>query len=190
MDKISSDEELAQQLANGREMALREIVHRYEMPLRNYVRRRCFSCQSEVDDILQDVFLRVFTHIREFDAGLKFSAWIYRITHNIMISRIRRHSVRGNTLPLEPELIPSDIFRTDAPLESRELRQAISDILGHMPDKLRNVFVLRFLEGKDYAEIGDILRENVNTVATWIRRGRASFLSEANAMGLRLYLED
>jgi len=185
-----SDEELARQLAEGDDSALSALVRRYQRPLAFYIRRRCFSCQDEVEDILQDVFLQVFVHIREFDAGLSFSAWVYRFTHNAMVSRIRRHGVRAPTQNLDPELLPSDRFRADAPVEAHELARAVAAIESRMPDKLRDAFVLRFLEEKDYSEIGDILRENLNTVATRIRRAREFFMAEAAQMGLRLYLED
>lgn len=184
-----TDEELTRELAQGRDLALTELVRRWEKPLRNYVRRRCFSCHRDADDLLQDVFLRVYTHIRDFDAGLSFSAWIFRMTHNVMVSRIRKHAVRGNTEALDPELVPSHVFRTDGPIEMRELQTAIITIQERMPDKLRDAFVLRFLEEKEYAEIGDILRENENTIATRIRRAREFFMTEAAQMGLRLYLE-
>lgn len=186
-----TDEELARRLAEGDESALTELVRRYRTRLANYVRRRCFSCQDEVDDLLQDVFLQVFVHIREFDAGLSFSAWIYRMAHNAMVSRIRRHGVRGGAqASLDPELLPSNLFPADARVKRHELARAVTDIESRMPEKLRDAFVLRFLEEKDYAEIGDILRENLNTVSTRIRRAREFFMAEAQKRGLELYVED
>jgi len=185
-----SDEELAFRLSQGENAALGALIRRYQEPLARYIRRRCFSCRPEVEDILQDVFLRVFSHIREFDTGLSFSAWIYRIAHNQMVSRIRKTVVRSIEDSLDESLIPSTLFRADGPHEAAEFAKNLQDIQEKMPPKLRDVFVLRFLEEKDYSEIGDILKENANTVATRIRRAREFVASEAKRLGLILALEE
>lgn len=185
-----TDEQWAQRLASGEAVALTELVHRYQEPLARYIRRRCFSCHSELEDILQDVFLRVFTHIHEFDSGLSFSAWIYRMTHNLMVSRIRKTAVRSVETSLDETLYPSHLFRADGPYETQEIHQLIQGIQEKMPPKLRDVFVLRFLEEKDYTEIGDILKENENTVATRIRRAREFVAQEAKQLGLEFYSEE
>jgi RNA polymerase sigma-70 factor (ECF subfamily) len=192
MDDIESeaDVDLAKRLSLGEERALGVLIRRYQEPLARYVRRRCYTCRSEIEDILQDVFLRVFSHIREFDPGMSFSAWIYRIAHNQMVSRIRKTTVRAGLEPFDDNLIPSSLFRTDGPTEMAELTRHLHAIQERMPAKLRDVFVLRFLEEKDYGEIGDILKENGNTVATRIRRAREFVADEAQKLGLNLILED
>lgn len=189
-NEIESDENLAARLSRGENAALGVIIRRYQDPLARYIRRRCYSCRSEIEDILQDVFLRVFSHIREFDNGLSFSAWIYRIAHNLMVSRIRKTVVRSVEDPLDETLIPSTLFRADGPHEAAEFAKTLQAIQERMPPKLRDVFVLRFLEEKDYTEIGDILKENANTIATRIRRAREFFAGEAQRLGLGMALEN
>lgn len=181
-----SDEELAAQVAGGDEQALARLVRRWEGPLRAYVLRRCFSCAQDVDDLLQETFLRVYRNIHEFDPALRFSSWIFRIAHNLMVSTIRVHARRDPSVELDEALFVPNGLRTDAPLETAELGRAIRGIVDGLSPALREVFVLRFLEEKSYEEIGDILHRNANTVATQVRRAREAFAAAARGLGLHL----
>lgn len=181
-----SDEELATRVASGDEQSLGLLVRRWERPLRTFVLRRCFSCAGDVDDLLQETFLRVYRHIHEFDAGLRFSSWIFRIAHNLMVSSIRVNARRDPHVELDEALFVPNGIRTDAAVESSELGRLIHGILEGMTPSLRDVFVLRFLEDKSYEEIADILHRNANTVATQVRRAREAFAKASHNLGLHL----
>lgn len=185
---METDQQLARRLAKGDKSALALLVHRWELPLGRYIRRHCFSCETE--DLLQEVFLRVFRYIHDYDDNLAFSAWIYRITHNLMVSSLRKNASRQMDLSLDENLIPSHLFGADHPLQTREFHAQIAGILTQMPIKYREIFVLRFFEEMDYAQIGDVLCENGNTVATRLRRARELFMTLAQAQNLHLYLEE
>jgi len=181
-----SDEELAARVAKGDEQALVVLVRRWQDPLRRYVLRRCWSCAPDVDDLVQETFVRVYRNIHAFDPGLRFSSWIFRIAHNLMVSGIRSHARQDPTVELDEALFVPNGLRTDAPLEAAEQSSAIRGILEGLSPVLRDVFVLRFLEDKSYEEIGDILHRNANTVATQVRRAREAFANAARDRGLHL----
>lgn len=181
-----TDEELAIRIASGDEQALAVLVRRWELPLKRYVFRRCYTCRDDLDDLLQDVFLSVYRHIHAFDPRLKFSSWIWRITHNAMVSKVRSHARRDPHVELDEALVIPAGVRTEAPLESEDLAREIRAILQAMSEPLRDVFVLRFLEDKSYEEIGDILHLNANTVATRVRRARAFFVERSRGRGIDL----
>ncbi len=181
-----TDEQLAARVAHGDEQALVVLVRRWQEPLRRYVLRRCWSCAPDVDDLLQETFVRVYRNIHSFDAGLRFSSWIFRIVHNVMVSGIRSHARQEPTVELDEALFVPNGLRTDAPLEAAEQSTAIREILQGLSPVLRDVFVLRFLEDKSYEEIGDILHRNANTIATQVRRAREAFALAARARGLHL----
>lgn len=188
---MDSDAELVSKVAHGSSAAMAELVQRYEKPLGRYVVRMCMPCSPYRDDLLQECFLRVYRNINDYDSTLKFSTWIYRITHNVVIDHVRRRQ----TNPLQgvefeeggsgEEFFEGARFRTDEPMERKELRQRISKALQKIPADQRAALLLRFWEEKEYEEISDILKQNVNTVATWIRRGREAFKKEAQALGLQ-----
>ena len=181
-----TDEELAQQVASGDEQALAVLVRRWETPLRRYVFRRCWSCRNDVDDLLQEVFLQVYRHIHSFDPKLKFSSWIWRITHNAMVSRVRSHARLDPHVELDEALMIPNGVRTDQPCEASDLAREIASVLESMSSALRDVFVLRFYEEKSYEEIGDILHMNANTVATRVRRAREFFVENAGKRGISI----
>jgi len=178
---------LASRLAGGDAAALTQIVRKWEAPLGRYLSRFCGTCGGEREDILQGVFLRVYRRIHLYDPRLPFSAWIYRICRNEAISRHRGRRFAESTELSEDVSI--SLWGTmaalpDAPLCGSEIASQIREIVEAMPDKLREPFVLRFFEERSYAEIGDILEENGNTVATRIRRARELFVRKAVGRGL------
>ena len=85
-----SDEEWAYLTAENQGYFLC-IMKKYEIPLKRYVGRISNFSQEEIEDILQEVFIKVYQNINDFDDSLKFSSWIYRITHNHVISKFRKH---------------------------------------------------------------------------------------------------
>lgn len=187
-DRSGSDRHLVGRLQSGDARALTEIVKAWQAPLERYLSRLCGGCRGDKDEILQEVFLKVYRHANLYDPALPFSAWIYRICRNEMASRMRLKS--GSLEAGEiPDEVAESIWGTvvdlpDAHLSSKDDARAIGELVNGMPDKFRDVFILRFLEEKDYAEIGDILQENVNTVATRIRRAREWFVERAGSRGL------
>ena len=185
MESIT-DEVLASRVAAGDEQALALLVRRWESPLRTFILRRCFSCAGDIDDLLQETFLRVYRNIHDYDPTLRFSSWIFRIAHNLMVSSIRVHARREPPVDLDEAIFVVQGIRTDAELEAKDLGRLVHETLGAIPRSLREVFVLRFLEEKSYEEIGDILHRNANTVATQVRRSRAAFAKEAKARGLHM----
>lgn len=182
-----SDEELIRRLAGGENQALALLMRRWEPALARYVQRRCYTCGPETDDILQEAFLQVYRHVHAFDPALRFSSWIYRIVHNAMVSKIRRHARTSGHQPLEEEalMVPNGLT-ADAELSRKQLDAQVREILDSLSDVLREAFVLRFLEEKSYEEIGDILHLNANTVATRIRRARTEFVEKARRQGITL----
>jgi RNA polymerase sigma-70 factor (ECF subfamily) len=195
MDKNTPDADLVWAIAHGSHSAMAELVHRFESPLGRYVTRICTPCTPYRDDILQEAFLKVYRNIHDFDPSLKLSAWMYRITHNVIIDHVRKYKQRAEQMVSIDSneadiLFESTLFRPEAGIETREFQESIRRILAQIPENQRAAFVLRFFEEKDYEEIGDILKQNSNTIATWIRRAREQFMRIATQEGLRVQVED
>ena len=88
-----SDAELVKlSLANQNDFLY--LVDRYKGKLMNYIRRLTNINDDDAEDILQEVFIKVYLNLNDFNADLKFSSWIYRITHNQVISNHRRLKAR------------------------------------------------------------------------------------------------
>lgn len=169
-----TDEELAQRARTSPDVYA-HLISRYEDKLSRYIRRIALFSPEEVEDILQDAFIKTYEHLNDFDATLKFSSWIYRITHNEAISALRK---RGTVIISQDETYDEIIeniasttnheHEVDSKIQSEQLRNA----MGRLPEKYRDVLILKFLEEKSYEEISDILRVPIGTVGTLINRAK------------------
>ena len=155
------------------------LIKRYENKLLYYIMRISKLSREDAEDILQEVFIKTYYHLNEFDSSLKFSSWIYRITHNQTISGIRRKIARP-TVSLEERDIDrlEDAFDIVREIDNSFDRDKINEALSKMDEKYREVLVLRFLDEKDYIEIADILKKPVSTVGNLILRGKLLFKDE------------
>jgi len=174
-----TDEQIIARVPTDREV-FGYIIDRYEDKLRRYLRRLMPGLQEDTDDLLQDIFVKVYVNAHGFDTSLKFSSWIYRIAHNEAVSWLRKKKVRPDTVELGDDEFTTFVESADIARDFKETRLAkdeVKRVLADMSDKYRTVLVLRFLEGKNYEEIGDILTVPGGTLATLIHRAKKEFSS-------------
>lgn len=176
-----TDEEIAV-LALDKQVFFSYLIERYEKKLMSYVLRISNFSFEEAEDILQDVFIKVYKNLNDFDPDLKFSSWIYRIAHNQVVSAHRKKQARPQGISIEDD---EDVFRRLAgkldawsEADSRLSKDSIEKVLDNLDVKYREVLVLRFFEEKDYREISDILKKPMGTVATLLNRAKAAFKKE------------
>lgn len=177
--KNNTDKELAS-LLSKKQGALSEIIDRYQKPLSRYMRRIAMLSDDDIDDLLQNVFIKIYKNINDFDDSLKFSSWIYRITHNETIDFLRKKSVRPQISNSEEEnYIALENFASESDTEKETRlhfdKKIISEILSEMDKKYREVIILCYMEEKSYDEISDIIQKPKNTVGTLINRAKKNF---------------
>lgn len=190
MDKIQqkTDSELVLLTLQNEDYFL-YLMQRYEGKLMRYIYRITGLSKEDIEDILQEVFLKIYRNLNDFDTDLKFSSWAYRIAHNEALNHSKKHKNK-ETVSLETdnedvisliEVLESDV---DIPKElaQKELGEKVRAVLFSLDPKYRDVLVLKFLEYKDYAEISDILKKPMGTIATLINRAKEQFkkLAEKN----------
>jgi RNA polymerase sigma-70 factor (ECF subfamily) len=161
------------------------LMRRYEERLMRYVRRISGVRRDEAEDILQEVFIKVYRNLNEFDTDLAFSSWIYRITHNETVSYWRRTKARPHELlSLEDSEEALGALRADVDeehaMDVKYTAAQVRAVLSRLDLKYREALTLRFLEEKSYSEISDILRKPPGTVATLLSRAKQAFREEAN----------
>ncbi len=179
-------------LAHGDEFA--HIIDKYQEPLKRYIRRVARPGQDDLDILLQDVFIKVYENLNDFDQGLQFSSWIYRIAHNESIDFLRRKKRYGTSLDEtsgdEESATIGETLAADTDIvgdtDKAYIKKCIEAVLDDLEPKYRSVLVLKFLEEKDYGEISDILRKPPGTVATLIHRAKKEFRRLAEEKGMHL----
>lgn len=179
--KKFSDEELVQgSLENIEYFAC--LFERYEEKLIRYILRITSFTKEEAEDVLQEVFLKIWKNLNKFDNSSKFSSWAYRITHNTAISEWKKSKSFGKDrrIRLEDKLFENLASEIDV---IKDIKQAddslkINETLNNLPEKYKNVLVLKFLEGRNYNEISDILKKPPGTIASLIHRAKKMFKEE------------
>jgi len=180
MDDIlnKTDEELSVLLMASDHTALAVLIDRYQMPLTRYLRRIGVKGEEDVQDLLQNIFIKIYKNINSFNKSLSFSTWIYRITHNEAISFFRHNKARpeGNMVDDSEEMLfrmedeSIDLaLEIDQDLNADHLQKAILEL----EQKYRDVLVLRYFENRDYENISDILQIPKGSVATLIHRAKS-----------------
>jgi len=152
------------------------LVNRYTEKLTRYIMRISASTSEDAEDLLQEIFVKAYRYLNDFDQSLKFSSWIYSIAHNQVISQWRKTKSRPQVIKFEADedflkFIANDedlALDTERKFEGEEVRELINAL----DEKYREVLVLKFIEGKDYKEISDILQKPLGTVATLINRAK------------------
>src|SRR5215218_4592555 len=186
--KAMDDGDVVASFLDGEERAFQELVERYQTRLLNFI-YRTIGDREKAEDLVQEVFIRVYRHLHRFDRSKKFSTWAYTIASNLAKNELRNRSrnplvlfqtLRGTQgadeeeRPLQFEDTtsrPDDLFR------KRHLRALVEDTVAKLPEHHRQVFVLRELEGKSYEEIAEITACNLGTVKSRLNRARNAFAS-------------
>ncbi|MDO8241051.1 MAG: RNA polymerase sigma factor [Candidatus Moranbacteria bacterium] len=151
------------------------LMERYQGSLFHYIRRLTQLQNDDVQDLLQEVFIKIYQNLNAYDSDLKFSSWAYRIAHNQVIDHFRRVSSRPKTNALEDyewdKLIQASVH-LEKELANKDCVEKIKSCIQDLPMKYKEILILRFVEEKEYEEIMDILRKPKGTVATLIARGK------------------
>ncbi|MEA2087654.1 MAG: RNA polymerase sigma factor [Candidatus Caldatribacteriota bacterium] len=165
------------------------LMKRYEAKLLNYVLKISNTNKEDAEDILQEVFVKAYQNLNDFDLNFKFSNWIYSIAHNTTISAFRKKKVRPQTVSWEDKDL-NNILKSTLDVEDTSLQKLtykhILKIINQLPLKYKDVLILKFMEGKDYKEISDILHKPMGTIATLINRAKKSLKQELEKEDIKL----
>ncbi|MGR4930090.1 RNA polymerase sigma factor [Bradyrhizobium sp. CAR08] len=166
--------------ARGRdEAALREIMQANNRRLYRLA-RGILRSDSEAEDVVQETYVRAFTHLDGFRGESGLSTWLSRIAINEALGRARsaRPQVELGSVPeptLEAQIIkfpaspPGDPERTMA---QREIQRVVERAIDELPDVFRMVFVARVMEGMNIEETAELLGVKPETVKTRLHRAR------------------
>lgn len=182
--RLLEDTGLVNAYLDGETRSFDVLVERYQTRLLNFV-YRIVGDRERAEDLVQEVFVRVYRHLGRFDRSKKFSTWIYTIASNLAKNELRNRSRNPLVLftsmtkgwedeerPLEfedPSSRPDDLFR------KRHVRELVDSSVAQLPTHHREVFMLREIEGRSYEEIAEITHCNLGTVKSRLNRARNSF---------------
>ena len=179
------DAALMAEVARGDTVAFERLVERHQALVIGTVGRMLGS-NSDVEDVAQQVFVRVWKSAPRYRPTAKFTTWLLTITRNLVFNEVRRRKRHpADTLDVhegEEALALTDPARhvPDEELLQAELQSAIESAIGRLPEKQRMAVVLRRYEGKSYEEIGEVLDLTVAAVKSLLFRARTELRTALN----------
>lgn len=173
----AEDVRLMRLVAGGDTVAFEQLVERHQTLVAGTV-ARMLGANSDVEDIAQQVFIRVWKSAGRYVARAKFTTWLLKITRNLVFNEMRRAKRHPHVpVQIEPEaeeiLLKDEATATpDAILLEAELQGAIEKAITLLPEMQRMALVLRRYEELSYEEIADVLDLSVPAVKSLLFRAR------------------
>jgi RNA polymerase sigma factor (sigma-70 family) len=177
-----SDAYLAQQALTGDQRAFEIMVRRYSTPLFNFI-CHFLGDYDQACDVLQQVFMRLFTSLPKLGTGAPFKPWLFQVARNCCIDELRRrrrYAIQFSQL--ESENDENDIsFLNEIPdgdplpedlAERHDLQQVLHQTIESLPPKFRAVVMLRYTSQLSFAEIGHTLNMPEATAKTYFHRAK------------------
>ena len=168
-----NDAELVQQVLNGNNNAFRYLVAKHQR-LVVHVVGRIVQQQEDVEDVCQEVFIKVFRKLKKFRGESKLSTWIARIAYNTSISHIRKGKQDIHSFNEQPLLIASekDESLNQKVVEREEAKKYLMQFIEKLPVQYRTVLTLFHLEEFSYKEIEEITEMPEGTIKSYLSRAR------------------
>ncbi len=172
-----SDSRLVELARDGNQNAFGELVHRYEGRLMRVV-SRFVTDQDTIEDLAQDVFLRVYRRLELFDPSRRFGPWLFQIGVNLTLDHLRKtqRRIRWTQFSQRREEESRSVEpAVSDPRVDLDLSQEVRAVLEKVPEKYRTVLVLRDLENFSTSEIAAILNRKEATIRWRLAEARSKF---------------
>lgn len=171
------DQDVIDQVLRGQTALFELVMRRYNERLYRAARSIVRNDQ-EAEDVMQQAYVNAYTHLRQFSGSARFSTWLTRIAIHEALARVRRQS-RYETFDEDLSNVEPFMPRTASENPERqafagELRGLLEWAIDTLPNGMREVFVLRDVEGLSTAEAAECLGVSEDVVKTRLSRGRAA----------------
>ncbi|MDQ1282069.1 MAG: hypothetical protein QG630_420 [Patescibacteria group bacterium] len=170
-----TDEEIVLLVQKGKKDHFELIIGRYTDKLNRYF-NKFLSNKEDQQDLLQDVFIKCFININNFDTDQKFSPWIYRIAHNEAVNLLKKNSSRPFSFDIFDEALsfahPKAKEDSESDSEKLLIKKYLDSILEEIDIKYKEIIILYFYEDFSYKDISDVLKIPVSLVGVRIQRGK------------------
>lgn len=159
-----NENKIREACASNRERGFKMLMDSFQVPIYNYIRRLVVS-HEDAEDVLQEVFIRVFRHIDQFREESSLSTWIYQIATNESLRLLNGRKDEGvvSAEDVQEELM-GKLKASDYIDYENELAVKFQEAILSLPEKQRLVFNLRYYDELEYEEIARVLDSKVDTL--------------------------
>lgn len=183
--------ELVERLKSGDKRAFDALYRKYSPFIKHYIFTKVHNPRM-VDDMTQDILMKVYANIDKYKVQSTFSSWVWRIMKNYMVDHYRKdprvtlstaknvgiscEDIDGDTAREHSVMFENTLagpgYEADLKLRDRERRDYVSQLLGVVNDRERRVIQMYFFEGKSYEEISEELEVPMNTMKVVMLRAK------------------
>ncbi|MEM1095999.1 MAG: sigma-70 family RNA polymerase sigma factor [Bacteroidota bacterium] len=178
-ESSEQDREWVRQALAGQQVAYERLMGKYQNALRHHIQRMVRG-REQIDDLVQESFIKAFSALKSYSADYAFSTWLYKIATNHTIDFLRKKKL--NTFSIDRPIqtkdgeleyeVPDTTYRPDRHIVQDQRRALIQDAIDALPPKYHRVIVMRHQQEKTYDEIARTLDLPLGTVKAHIFRAR------------------
>jgi RNA polymerase sigma-70 factor (ECF subfamily) len=183
--KDTGERELVRNALAGDERAFRKILEGHYTLIYSVV-RGVAGQRGETDDIVQEVFIKIFRALGDFRGDSRLSTWIYRIARNESLNAIDRR--RPQVIPIDDcEELPAAGESPETSCRRRISRERLERFMERLDEKQRVAIELRYIGDKSYEEIAESMDIPLGTVKTYIYRAKLSLKRMMTGTGAKAF---
>jgi RNA polymerase sigma factor (sigma-70 family) len=178
-DSKAEDVILIEKALKGDQSAYNRLMTKYNQMIHNLIYRMIYK-KEDVDDLTQEAFIKAFNSLNRFDKQFSFATWICKIATNNSIDYLRKKKL--STFSIDKEIvsdddsmqfeIPDSNFIPDRNILDSERKKVLEEAIMSLPEKYKQVIILRHREEMDYEDIAEKLDLPLGTIKAHIFRGR------------------
>jgi RNA polymerase sigma-70 factor (ECF subfamily) len=173
------DSDLIDLVRAGEEAAIRTVMQNNNRRLYR-IARGVLRNDGEAEDVVQETYVRAFTHLDSFRGDSSFATWLARIAMNEALGRLRRRRPGVEWTTLRPGVLEAQIIQfphsaasdPEKIMAQREIQAVVEHAIDDLPEAFRLVFITRVMEGMNVEETAEILGLKPETVKTRLHRAR------------------
>jgi RNA polymerase sigma-70 factor (ECF subfamily) len=180
------EKEILKQASQGNEEAFGILYENYVDRIFNYIYYRTGNVH-DAEDLTARVFQRAMKHIRNYqDRGVPFSAWLYRIAHNLVANWHRDRSRKKEIAITEMMSLPAKNEHPEVTLLRTEKEEALLRLIRTLPPDRQQLLILKFVEGYSNAEIGKIMKRSEGAVKSLYHRTLLALRDQVDYLTLEI----
>lgn len=170
----------------GDKSAFEKLFTEYKNMIYTIVNRMVYN-KNKVDDLVADIFVKIYQNIRRFDERSKLSTWMYRIAYNHCLDYIRKakRDPLESYEPLDSKFhLSCNAFDNEKTLLKEEREQVLYALVDSMPERYRMVLNFHYFKGISYRDISEIMGIPMGTVKTYLFRAKVYLREKMKKSGV------
>lgn len=170
------EHEIIKKISGGNEEYFEKIVNQYKNKIYNFSLNILYN-KEDAQEVTLEVFYRFHKGFKKFKGECKISTYLYQIAKNLCKDFLKKKKIKTANIEEVANLIRTGDDPEQIYLKNEEKKEILF-ALGNLKNGYREALILRELEGFSYKEISEILKQNLNTVKTKVKRAREQILSQ------------